>query len=162
MKHVRIPAVFAVLAASAAVAWGATNFVQKADGSMCFRINSAFLETDSWCWSNTGNLAIDDGVTDSPAITMQDATDETAIIKKVDAGALTITSSASGANDGLNVLTGNVSIGNGTAGETINGEDLYVEGISEFDGQANFDGVADFDSTVSMSGHFRQPLTLAS
>lgn len=87
-------------------------------------------------------ITLDDGTTDSPTITLQDATDETAVINKVDAGNLTVTTVA---GDGLQVLTGNMFVGNGTPGETINGEDAYVEGISEFDGTANFDGTADFD-----------------
>ncbi len=50
----------------------------------------------------------------------------------------------------VNILVENLYIGNGTPGETINGEDLYVEGISEFDGTANFDGTADFDGAITI------------
>lgn len=95
-------------------------------------------------------MNLDDGTTDSPVMTFQDATDETVAITKTDAGALSITSSATGANDGINLLGGNLLIGNGTPGETINGEDVYIEGISEFDGTANFDGTADFDGAITV------------
>lgn len=235
MKKYRVPAAFAAILLSSVFAWGATNFVQKDDGSMCFRISAAFAETDSWCWSNLGVLdvapatvaansaatndtveiafttpvdttgtnthnaltidlaignatggtnavsglqidaitadaqvtenainvgtgwdlaasfgagvTLDDGTTASPDLTFQDATNETAVLGKVDAGNLTVTTVA---GDGLQVLTGNLFIGNGTPGETINGEDLYVEGISEFDGAANFDGAVDFDGTITI------------
>ena len=52
----------------------------------------------------------------------------------------------------LVVATGNVKIGNGTPGETQDGEDLYVEGIAEVDGAAYFDGAVDMDSTLGVSG----------
>ena len=92
-------------------------------------------------------VTLDDGTTASPDLTFQDATNETSVFSKVDAGNLTLTTDAS---DGLGVLVGNLFVGNGTPGETINGEDLYVEGISEFDGTANFDGAADFDGAITI------------
>lgn len=94
-----------------------------------------------------GAVTFDDGAGASPNVTWQDGTDETAVLGKVDAGNLTVTTVA---GDGLQVLTGNLFVGNGTPGETINGEDLYVEGISEFDGTANFDGAVDFDGTITI------------
>lgn len=97
----------------------------------------------------SGDVTLDDGVTASPSLTLTDATDETAVFSKVDGSHLTMTITAA---DALQILTGNLLIGNGTPGETINGEDLYVEGISEFDGAANFDGTADFDSTSNFDG----------
>ena len=235
MNKFRVPAAFAAILLSSVAAWGAVNFVQKDDGSMCFRISNGFAETDSWCWSSLGVLDItpatitadsattndaweiafttpvdttgtnthnaltidlaignatggtntvrgvqidaitadaqvtenainvgtgwdlaalfgagvtlDDGTTASPDLTFQDATDETAVLSKADAGNLTVTTVA---GDGLQVLTGNAFVGNGTPGETINGEDLYVEGISEFDGTANFDGAVDFDGSITI------------
>lgn len=95
----------------------------------------------------TGDVDFDDGDGASPSLTFTDETDETAVFSKVDAGNLTVTTAA---GDGLGILTGNLFVGNGTPGETINGEDLYVEGISEFDGTANFDGAVDFDGTITV------------
>jgi len=46
---------------------------------------------------------------------------------------------------------GNVTIGDGTPGETQNGEDFYCEGQSEFDGAAYFDGAVDMDSTLAVA-----------
>lgn len=56
------------------------------------------------------------------------------------------------AGSGLNVLTGNLYVGNGTAGTaTINGEDLYVEGVSEFDGLIAADGGAKIPDDVALT-----------
>jgi hypothetical protein len=49
----------------------------------------------------------------------------------------------------FSVLTGNAYVGNGTATTAKNGEDLYVEGNSEFDSQARFDGAVGFNSTIT-------------
>ena len=40
----------------------------------------------------------------------------------------------------VNVLTGNLQVGNGVPGVTLNGEDVYVEGTFEVDGAQQFDG----------------------
>ena len=40
----------------------------------------------------------------------------------------------------MNVLTGNLQVGNGVPGVTLNGEDVYVEGTFEVDGAQQFDG----------------------
>ena len=95
----------------------------------------------------TGNINIDDGAGASPSLTFTDETNETAVFSKVDGSHLTMTITAA---DSFQILTGNLNIGNGTPGETINGEDLYVEGISEFDGTANFDGAIDLDGSITI------------
>ncbi len=101
----------------------------------------------------SNDVTLDDGTTDSPSLIFQNASDATTTILMDGAlggdGRLELTSTE--ATGGLNVLTGNIWIGNGAPTETIDGEDLYVEGLSEFDGAANFDGTADFDGTVDMS-----------
>lgn len=97
-----------------------------------------------------GATSFDDNVADSPVITHQDATNETVTQSKVDAGALTFTSSAFGANDGVNILVGGLFVGNGVPSVTQNGEDAYIEGTFEVDGAAEFDGAVDFDSTITI------------
>lgn len=92
----------------------------------------------------TGNLSLDDGVTASPSITLQDATNETAVLLKLDSGFATFTTVAA---DGLNILVGNLKVGNAACGVTQDGEDFCVEGTSEFDGAAQFDGAVTFGST---------------
>lgn len=84
----------------------------------------------------TGTQTLDDGVTDSPSLVFTDATDETVTFTKLDAGYLTITTVA---GDGVNVLVGNLKVGNGTPGVTLDGEDAYIEGTIEVDGVARFD-----------------------
>lgn len=53
------------------------------------------------------------------------------------------------ASGSLEVRTGNLQVGDGSPGETHNGEDFYVEGISEFDGAAYFDGAVDVDASIT-------------
>lgn len=149
MKLKTILAAGAAVLASSAIALGAVNFTQKDTGAFCFNFLSGITNTESWCWSSAGNLTIDDGTTDAPTVTFQDGTDETLVFTKLDGSHFTMTITAA---DAVQVLTGNLRVGNGTPGETHNGEDLYVEGISEFDGTANFDGAVDFDSTIDFSG----------
>lgn len=95
----------------------------------------------------SGATTFDDGSGASPTITIQDGTDETMVLSKVDAGFLTATSTA---GDGLNVLVGNIKIGNGTPGVTQDGEDAYIEGTLEVDGAVEFDGAVDLDSTITV------------
>ncbi len=97
----------------------------------------------------TNNLSLDDGVTDSPSITLQDATNETFVLLKLDAGFTTATTDAT---DGLNILVGNLKVGNGTPGNTLDGEDVYIEGGLEVDGATLLDGTLTATSTVSLTG----------
>lgn len=101
-------------------------------------------------FTQTGNLTLDDGVTASPSLIFTDATDETATFSKADAGVLSLTTDAT---DGLNVLVGNLWVGNGTPGTaSMNGEDAYVEGQLEVDGTIQLDGALTAASTVAISG----------
>lgn len=109
--------------------------------------------TVSGAGSFGGNLTLDDGATDSPSFIMTDETDESVTFSKLDAGYLTITTVA---GDGVNVLTGNLKVGNGSPGDTLDGEDAYIEGTFEVDGTAQFDGTitavaADFSGAVTMA-----------
>jgi hypothetical protein len=85
----------------------------------------------------SGGLTLDDGTGASPSLTLTDGTDETAVFSKVDAGYLTLTTVA---GDGFGILVGNLTVGNGTPGQTLNGEDAYVEGLMEVDGMLYADG----------------------
>lgn len=85
----------------------------------------------------TGNQTLDDGTGASPTLTFQDATNETAVFEKADAGFLTITTVA---GDGVNIVTGNFKVGNGAPTKTQDGEDAYIEGMLEVDGVIYADG----------------------
>lgn len=89
--------------------------------------------------TSLGNtLTLDDGSGASPSLVLTDGSTESATFSKVDSGYLTITTLAA---DGVSVRTGNLTVGNGTAGTAaMDGEDFYCEGQSEFDGTAQFDG----------------------
>jgi len=85
----------------------------------------------------TGNILMDDGTGDSPTITFQDATNETAVFNKIDSGFLTITTPAA---DGVAILTGNLKVGGGSPGQAQDGQDSYVTGMLEVDGMIYADG----------------------
>jgi hypothetical protein len=110
----------------------------------------AAVFTSIGAFTQTGNLTLDDGVTASPSLIFTDATDETATFSKADAGVLSLTTDAT---DGLNVLVGNLWVGNGTPGTaSMNGEDAYIEGQLEVDGTVQLDGAVTMASTVGISG----------
>lgn len=116
------------------------------------RTNAAWVALGSATFTGgaiSGATTFDDGVGASPSVTFTDATDETAVFSKADAGFLTVTTVA---GDGLGVLVGNFSIGNGTPDVTLNGEDAYVEGTLEVDGAARFDGAVSATSTLTATG----------
>ncbi len=93
----------------------------------------------------TGNATFDDGTGASPSITLTDATDETAVLAKADAGNTTLTIVA---GDDFEIVTGNLKVGNATPTVTQGGEDFFVEGTSEFDGAARFDGTIAIGATT--------------
>ncbi len=76
----------------------------------------------------TGTTITDDMTFEGP-VTFKGAIDQS--------GAnMSVTPSATGY---LNILTGNLKVGNGTPTSTLNGEDAYVEGTFEVDGVPRFD-----------------------
>ena len=87
--------------------------------------------------TNESDLTLDDGSGASPSLTFQDGSDETAVFAKADGGNLSCTIATT---DSLQVLTGNLSVGNGTPTITMDGEDAYVEGTFEVDGATRLDG----------------------
>lgn len=97
------------------------------------------------------NLTLDDGATDSPSLILKDATDETGTFTKADGSHTTFTPNA--ATQSLQILTGNLMVGNGTPGVApMDGEDFYCEGASEFDGSMQVDGAATFSNTIAVGG----------
>jgi len=67
------------------------------------------------------------------------------------AGAVALTQDAG--TDLVNVLTGSLKIGNGSPSVAQDGEDGYVEGQLEVDGEAQFDGAIDANSTSGFAGN---------
>lgn len=113
--------------------------------------SGAFSPTSLSCGgaiSAEGDLTLDDGTGASPSLIMKDADNETCTFSKVNSGYLTATTLAA---DGVQVLTGNLKVGNGSPGTAaMDGEDFYCEGASEFDGAAEFDGAVNIDGAVDM------------
>jgi hypothetical protein len=75
--------------------------------------------------------------------------DQDTIIAEASDDLITLTPGA--ATGSFEVRTGNLQVGDGTPGETHNGEDFYCEGISEFDGSAYFDGAVDMDGVLTLA-----------
>ena len=118
------------------------------DGSVT--IGDAAADTITVTGTIVSNIAIDDGVTDSPTMTFQDATNETAVFHKADASDFFLTLAA---GRSLQILTGNLKVGNNAEGHgAVNGEDLMVSGQSEFDGAMYVDGAVTMYSTLTQSG----------
>ena len=60
----------------------------------------------------------------------------------------------------FNVLTGNLKVGNGSPGVSLDGEDAYIEGTLEVDGATTLDGALDVASTIQ-AGSSNITLTLS-
>ncbi len=98
----------------------------------------------------SGTFTLDDGTTDSPDFVMTDETDESATFTKVDSGYLTITTAAA---DGVSIRTGNLTVGNGSAGTAaMDGEDLYVDDELEVNGATTLDGAVSVTAAATFSG----------
>jgi len=108
--------------------------------------------------TTSGDITLDDGSGASPSLTFVDGTDETAVFTKADSGYLSVTTAAA---DGLNILVGSLKIGNGTPGQTINGEDAYVEGILEVDGAVTLDGTLKVAGSTALDDGVTDSPTLA-
>lgn len=87
-------------------------------------------------------ITLDDGSGASPSLIFKDEADETVTFSKGNSTMLSITTQAA---DGINILGGNLKIGNATPTNSLDGEDLYVEGNIEVDGTADIAG----NTTVS-------------
>ncbi len=80
-------------------------------------------------------------------VTVQSAGATDVALSATESGNITATT---GQGTGLfNVLTGNLKVGNGTPGVSLNGEDAYIEGTLEVDGASQFDGGVTFNSTFN-------------
>lgn len=100
------------------------------------------LEVDDVLYSDAGLMIPDDidlifGNGSDVSVQYDEGTSDRLIITTVGAS-------------GLNVLTGNMFIGNGTPGQTLNGEDMYVEGLFELDGVGYLDGGAKIPDDMTL------------
>lgn len=96
------------------------------------------------------DVTMDDGTTDSPTLTLQDQTNESVAIVKKDNGDTEVTIPA---DTDFEIVTGNLAVGNGSPGTAaMDGEDLYVQGDSEFDGAVQFDGLPTGAAGLTITG----------
>lgn len=99
-----------------------------------------------WTLADGGTVTIAGGFDlAGNTLTWDDDGDTTSVASSDD-----IITTTLGAGTGrLNLLTGNLKVGNGTEDTTLNGEDAYIEGTLEVDGAANFDGAVDIDGALT-------------
>jgi cytoskeletal protein CcmA (bactofilin family) len=72
-----------------------------------------------------------------------------------------ITITLGAATGGVDIATGNLTVGDGVEDTTLNGEDAYIEGTLEVDGAVNLDGAVDIDGNLtSATGAFTVADTL--
>ncbi len=104
--------------------------------------------------SGTGSVAIDDSG-DLGNLTVEGTTLDINSLDFAGAGAITSTGATDidvtlgNAANLLQVLTGNLQVGNGTPTVSLDGEDAYIEGTLEVDGAARFDGGVYIEGTTN-------------
>ena len=106
------------------------------------------LSGETWTW--TGAHTWDDGTTDSPALTLTDATNEDCAIVKLDNGDTTVTIPA---DTDLEIVTGNLAVGDDSPDTAaMDGEDAYIEGEVEVDGAVYLDSTLAVATSVDIGG----------
>jgi len=68
-------------------------------------------------------------------------------------GTVGATTPAAGTFTGVTTTTGNLTVGNGTPGVTLNGEDGYIEGTFEVDGAVQLDGAVTIAGNLAANGN---------
>ncbi|MFH1827092.1 MAG: hypothetical protein ABH812_01500, partial [bacterium] len=84
----------------------------------------------------------------SGTITLQSA--GTGDVALTATGSGNITSTLGQGTSLFNVLSGNLKVGNGTPGVTLDGEDVYIEGTLEIDSATTLDGTLTTNGTVTL------------
>lgn len=138
-----------ILALVASTAFGATPWT---------RIDKLLVDHEAYV---IGTLEVDGAMTLDGAITAGGGVDLNGSALTIDADADTILDESAddvvgltmgAATGAFSVLTGNAKVGNGTPTVSQDGEDFYVEGQFEVDGEAQLDGALDANSTADFAG----------
>jgi len=115
--------------------------------------SNTFTVADGGAVTVAGAVALSGGATGALDLNGLDLTfdaDADTIATETTDDIVTLTS---GAATGLwNILTGNLKVGNGTPGVSMDGEDAYVEGTLEVDGAVQLDGAVVNASTTQLVG----------
>lgn len=153
-----IAAFFMVVMAGSLGAWGVTNFgsIHLADtnatATPVFMVNSTgssviaeFRDSGTPVAQivDGGSFIMSAGFDFNGQTVTIDADADTALAATVDDEITTTLGAATGS---FGIATGNLRVGNGTNGVTLNGEDAYIEGTLEVDGLTTLDGGADFNA----------------
>src|SRR3990167_8083174 len=104
-------------------------------------------------WASTNFTLSSSGI-----ITVQSAGTGDVALSATESGNITATTGQG--TTLFNVLTGNLKVGNGTPGVSLDGEDAYIEGTLEVDGATTLDGALDVASTIQ-AGSSNITLTLS-
>lgn len=99
-----------------------------------------------WTLADGGTIAYGGNLDLAGNTVIWDVDDDTTAVASSDD---IITYTLGAATGRLDLLTGNLKVGNGTEDTTLNGEDAYIEGTLEVDGAANFDGSVDIDGALT-------------
>jgi hypothetical protein len=121
---------FNVLAGNLKVGNGVPTQTQNGEDSYF----EGMVEADGVAYLDGGGLVADD-----TAFAFGNGSDFSCVYDEAGSDLLECTSAAAG---GLNILAGNIFVGNGAPTHTINGEDAYIEGVLEVDDTAWLDGGA--------------------
>jgi len=114
------------------------------NGTSVWRLADGGAITYAGNQTMTGNFVVNGTTELNGTVTLEN--DET-LVNSTN-GTIGVTVQSTGT---LNVLTGNLAVGNGTPSTTQNGEDAYVEGMLEVDGAADLDSTLDVASTAKVN-----------
>ncbi len=133
----------------AATSTGKAVFTREVEFDGAVTLGDATADDITLSGLVVSNWTLDDGITDSPALILQDQTNETATFIKKDNGDTEVTIPA---DTDFNVVTGNLMVGTGSPGTVaMDGEDLYVDGDSEFNSAVQIDGLITGSAGLTIS-----------
>jgi DNA-binding transcriptional MerR regulator len=130
LQGINIAGISATAGTETAIQIG-SNWDTAINGSGALNITGAAAST----WSTTsGGLTIN-------------STSANLALQTTTSGNITFTTAA--ASGLVNILTGNLKVGAGTPGLTLNGDDAYVTGTFEADGASQFDGIVTATANIN-------------
>ena len=94
------------------------------------------------------DLTLDDDTTNSPALVLRDAGENDWQFVKVNGATGNLTVTSDSATSHVQIVTGNLKVGTGSEGVTLNGDDAYVVGTFEVDGASQLDGVTTLNGDI--------------
>ncbi len=135
------------------ISTGATIFPANVDftGDSVDIGNLATNDTLSVLAKVDTDLLLDDDTTNSPALVLRDAGENDWQFVKVNGATGNLTATSDSATSDFHIVTGNLKVGGGSEGQTLNGEDAYITGTLEVDGAQQFDGALVANGTATLN-----------